>query len=47
MLYFYIETNSGDVYGSFDSKAEALRYVDYSGFQEDWKLIESDTEVTI
>jgi hypothetical protein len=41
MQYFYIETAKGDVYGSFDSKSEALRFVDQVGFDCDWTLIDS------
>jgi len=42
MTYFYIQTNTGDIYGSFDTRSEALRYVDYSGLEEGWKLIDSE-----
>ena len=44
MQYFYIELTNGDVYGSFDSKTEALRYVNNAGFTQDWKLIETSEE---
>jgi hypothetical protein len=40
MQYFYIETNRGDIIGSFDTKAQALRYVDYAALEEGWKIIE-------
>jgi hypothetical protein len=44
MQYFYIELSNGDVYGSFDSKAEALRYVNNAGFTHDWKIVETSEE---
>jgi hypothetical protein len=44
MQYFYIQLNNGDVYGSFDTKSEALRYVNNAGFTEDWELIEGEEE---
>lgn len=44
MQYFYIKTTDGTVYGSFDSKSEALRYVNYAGFTCDWELIEGDSD---
>jgi hypothetical protein len=44
MQYFYIETNKGDIIGSFDSKNEALRYVDYSGLEEGWKLVDGNNQ---
>jgi hypothetical protein len=42
MQYFYIQLSNGDVYGSFDSKSEALRYVNNAGFTHDWELLTSD-----
>ena len=47
MGYFYIQTNKGDIYGSFDTKSEALRYVDYSGLEEGWKLVEGNNEINV
>lgn len=44
MQYFYIKTADGVVYGSFDTKSEALRYVNYAGFTCDWELIETGIE---
>lgn len=42
MQYFYIKTIDGTVYGSFDTKSEALRYVNHAGFTCDWELIEGE-----
>jgi len=42
MQYFYIHLSNGDTYGSFDTKSEALRYVNNAGFTCDWQI----TEVT-
>jgi len=47
MQYFYIQTAKGDTYGSFDTKSEALRYVDYAGFDCDWQLIEGDNVLDV
>jgi hypothetical protein len=44
MQYFYIKLSNGDVYGSFDSKAEALRYVNNAGFTCEWELIITNQE---
>lgn len=42
MEYFYIQLSNGNVYGSFDSKSEALRYVNDAGFTHDWELVTTD-----
>jgi hypothetical protein len=44
MEYFYIQLSDGEVYGSFDSKSEALRYANNAGFTQDWELVEGDAE---
>lgn len=40
MKYFYIYLENGDVYGSFDSKSEALRFANNAGFTVDFEVIE-------
>jgi len=47
MQYFYIQLSNGDTYGSFDTKSEALRYVDHAGFDCDWKLTEGNNELDV
>jgi hypothetical protein len=44
MEYFYIHLSNGDVYGSFDTKSEALRYANNAGFTQDWELVEGEDE---
>ena len=44
MEYFYIELTNGDVYGSFDSKSEALRFANNAGFTCDFELITTSEE---
>jgi hypothetical protein len=42
MGYFYIHLSNGDVYGSFDTESEALRYANNAGFTCDWELVEGN-----
>jgi hypothetical protein len=42
MQYFYIQTTEPAVYGSFDTKSEALRYANNAGFTCDWELVTTD-----
>lgn len=41
MGHFYIQLSNGDVYGSFDTKSEALRYVNHAGFTQDWEITDA------
>jgi hypothetical protein len=42
MTYIYIQLSGGDLIGAFETKSQALRYVDYAGFTEDWKLVDGN-----
>ena len=44
MNYYYIELTNGDIYGSFDSKSEALRFANNAGFTCDFELIVTNQE---
>jgi hypothetical protein len=46
MTYIYIQLNNSDIVGAIETKQQALRYADYAGLEEGWKLVDgNNTEI--